>query len=328
MLLFSKHQIAYYFSDANLRHDRFMRTLAGVDEESTIQNNNNKHEQKSRTKKDEKDQTSKEVTWADGNNQNDCQQNVPSKGVTQIGPPQPETRSADHLSGCRPVPCSAFLAFNKIASLVGKNAPGSGKEDEDIYRAFLYEQEWTAFGTALLFDAKNRTISRREPFYLGGESEVTDRVLYVEGFNVAEEQTSGEENEDTGNKNDEDIFEQLKATFEEHGTVLSIRTPRFRASRQLMGFAFIEFAEKEAVEKAVKYFKKVKKEEEKVKKVGVVKPLTVDSASVDATLATGGEIFEVDGTSSSKALSPSSTEKVCTKQGEKVSKKLKMWLYN
>lgn len=310
-----RDQIAYYFSDANLRHDRFMRSLAGVEEEALISNRNGNNSQTSNQEKkqlkmggkkrkldeEKEEEEEEEVTKTNAEkddqhgNSGDAKPNDESNGEPVNSSLEP--RSTDHLSGCRPVPCSAFLVFNKIANLLGnRNSNEQQKEDEDIYRAFLYEQEWTAFGTALLFDAKNRTIARREPFSNDNASGVNDRVVYVEGFTsdqlleLEQKAALASENEPLSNdsgkskENETDIYDFLKEAFEKHGTVLSIRTPRFRGTKQLMGFAFVEFAKNEAVERAVKYFKKLSKSE------ALVKPIPVN----DTTSTLGNDENKVE----------------------------------
>lgn len=275
-----------------------MRSLAGVEEETQMNcYNDYQNKQEKKTTKvgkkrkfdnegslfdremDDNDNygsAKKTVTFNVGHEEkniscNEDSLNDPSAKQVELLPSSENLQSASHLSGCRPVLCSAFLAFNKIASLLGNRNNGKNviqKEDEDIYRAFLYKHEWTAYGTPLVFDAKARTIARREPF--SNDSAVAERVIYVEGFcgdqlSIYEQQAASETssaNENVSSENlecDDEIYKFLKKTFEEHGTVLSIRTPRFKGTKQLMGFAFVEFADKEAVERSVKHFKKLLK---------------------------------------------------------------------
>ena len=137
-----------------------------------------------------------------------------------------------HLSGTTPVPLNVFLKFNKIAKLI--------VEEKDLIDAFTYNSEWTAFNTVLSYDKENCTISRCDP-YICSNNQSNERVVYVEKFDL----------------NNQEIFEWLKTVFEDFGSILSIRTPRYKHSNELMGFAFIEFSEKASVEMACQYFDKL-----------------------------------------------------------------------
>src|SRR5699024_860788 len=86
------------------------------------------------------------------------------------------------------------------------------------------------------------TIARKDAFDYSDKNnvEVTARTLYVEGFSEKDQRKG------------ESIIDFLQERLSPFGSILSVRTPRYSnsTSRELMGFAFIEFESEESVERA------------------------------------------------------------------------------
>ncbi|KAI2808749.1 hypothetical protein RDWZM_005954 [Blomia tropicalis] len=169
-----REQISYYFSDANLRYDKYLKKLINV------------------------------IGFDD-----------PTDG---------------QLSGTTCISLSLFLNFNKIAKLTTK--------EQDLVDAFIeVPPPHTINNIRLIFNETERTIGRLDPFPApnNNKEDVNARTIYVEGFDVQ----------------DSNCFQTLKELFEKFGLVLSVRTPRFNHNQRLMGFAFIEFNDKQSAERAL-----------------------------------------------------------------------------
>lgn len=207
-----REQIYYYFSDSNLRHDKFMRKLTGVDSNQTT---------------------------------NDFDLNDSANVVLEEEP------------GTKPIQLNVFLKFNKIIELT--------TDEQDLFNAFKYDVNDSLNNNQLVFDENGRKLYRREPYYLNNEA--NDRTIYIEGFCT----------------DSKDIFADIRNLFEKFGNILSIRTPRYRQSKQLMGFAFVEFSEANSVEKACKYFETPNRENNQTENVSQITPTAEnDNAKSDS----------------------------------------------
>jgi len=83
-----------------------------------------------------------------------------------------------------------------------------------------------------------KSIKRRLPFDLNriDEKEVDQRTIYVEGYPVNLEHT------------------EIAMIFQRAGEIANVMMPRFKDSKKLKGFAFIEYNSEEEAKRAISMF--------------------------------------------------------------------------
>ncbi|CRL01306.1 CLUMA_CG014372, isoform A [Clunio marinus] len=124
------------------------------------------------------------------------------------------------------IPLSVFMSFNRI-----KNILNGGSEN--IIRKALIRS------TILELSEDQTKVRRKEPAPVKSQEETDECSLYVEQIPI------------------NTTHESLKVIFSRFGKVNYVSLPRYKKSRHIKQFGFIEFDEKESVEKAINCFKMV-----------------------------------------------------------------------
>lgn len=125
------------------------------------------------------------------------------------------------LMGQNAVDLTEFLKFNKISQMTQKA--------KDICLALESSE-------CLCLDQNELKVRRKEPFINKDKNFSDDSTIYVEGL-----PPNADHN-------------WVRMTFEPFGRIDYIKIPKFKHNHNIMGFAFIEFSQPEAVQKAVKHF--------------------------------------------------------------------------
>ena len=124
------------------------------------------------------------------------------------------------------MPISVFMNFNKIKNLL------NGGPESIIKKAL-------SRSTILEFNEDQTKVKRRDGIPLKSQEEIDEATLYVEQIPM------------------NSTHESISSVFSRFGKVNYVSLPRYKKSRQIKQFGFVEFDDVESMEKAITCFKKV-----------------------------------------------------------------------
>lgn len=125
------------------------------------------------------------------------------------------------------VPLAVFMKFNKVKNIL------NGSESEAIIKKALSRS------TILELSEDETKVRRKENAPIKSQEEIDDCTLYIEQIPI------------------NSTHESISAVFSRFGKVNYVSLPRYKKSRQIKQFGFVEFDDKESIMKAINCFKKV-----------------------------------------------------------------------
>lgn len=123
------------------------------------------------------------------------------------------------------VPLSTFMSFNKIKNLL------NGGNEAIIKKALMRS-------SVLELSGDQTKVRRKEDAPVKTQEQIDDCTIYVEQIPV------------------QSNHESMKSIFERFGAVAYVSLPRYKKSRQIKQFGFVEFEDQESIVKAIQCFKK------------------------------------------------------------------------
>lgn len=127
------------------------------------------------------------------------------------------------------VPLSTFLTFNKIKILL--NSIAEEKREEMIVKSISKSEK-------LELNNEGKSVQLKGELVKRDQNEIDECTIYVEQIPL---------NSD---------HETMQSVFSKYGHINYISLPRYKQSRQLKQFGYIEFGEKDCVQKCIDDFKK------------------------------------------------------------------------